>query len=232
MDQSRARLGGELLAQAGVRERPIVAHVRAEDRVVVLGEDLDQPCSSGGVVEPQRLDRRGGPAGVADAAQRDDTRRQASGQLREDALGIGPRPVDLVDEDQGRDVQPLQGAEEERRLGLDTLDRGDDEDGTVEDAEDALDLRDEVGVARRIDEVDGQVAEPERGHGRADRDPALAFELERVGLGGAGVDAADVVDRAGREEQPLGESGLTRVDVGEHAEIERTHGASCLPRRS
>jgi hypothetical protein len=54
---------------------------------------------------------------------------------------------------------------------------------------------------------------------------------ERVGLGGAGVDAADVVDRAGVVEESLGEGGLTGVDVGEDSEIERAHGASCLPRR-
>ena len=58
-----------------------------------------------------------------------------------------------------------------------------------------------------------------------------SLELERVGLGGAGVDAADVVDGAGGEEESLGEGGLTGVDVGEDSETERAHGTSCLPRR-
>ena len=144
---------------------------------------------------------------------------------------VGAGAIDLVDEDQRRDAEPPQRAEEQRRLGLDALDRGDDEDRAVEDAEDALDLGDEVGVAGRVDEVDREVAEGERGDGRLDRDAALALELEGVGLGGAGVDAADAVDRAGVVEESLGEGGLTGVDVGQDSEIERTHGASCLPRR-
>ena len=145
---------------------------------------------------------------------------------------VGTGAVDLVDEDEGRDPQALERPHEQRRLRLDALDRRDDEDRPVEDVEDALDLGDEVRVARRVDEVDGQVAEEERRDGRPDRDPALALEIERVGLGRAGIDAADVIDGAGGVEETFGEGGLTGVDVGENAEIERTHGASCLPRRS
>ena len=128
-------------------------------------------------------------------------------------------------------MEPLQGAEQERRLGLDALDRRDDEDSAVEDAEDAFDLGDEVRVAGRVDQVDREVADQERGDRGADRDAAFALELERVGLGGAGVDAADVVDGACGVEQSLAEGGLTGVDVGEDSEIERAHGTSCLPRR-
>src|SRR5439155_11700289 len=94
-----------------------------------------------------------------------------------------------------------------------------------------LDLRDEVGMAGRVDEVDREVAERERGDRGADRDPALAFELEGVGLGGAGVDRPEAIDRPGGEEESLGEGGLTGVDVSQDAEIERTHGTSCLPRK-
>ena len=128
-------------------------------------------------------------------------------------------------------MEPPERPEEERRLGLDALDRRDDEDRAVEHAEDAFDLGDEVGVAGRVDEVDREVAHEERGDRGPDRDAALALELERVGLGGAGVDAADVIDRAGGEEESFAEGGLTGVDVGEDSEIERAHGASCLPRR-
>src|SRR5205085_420022 len=78
---------------------------------------------------------------------------------------------------------------------------------------------------------DLEIADQERGDRRPDRDPAFPLEVERVGLGGAGVDAADVVDGAGGEEETLGEGGLTGVDVREDAEIERAHGTSCLPRR-
>ena len=128
-------------------------------------------------------------------------------------------------------MEPLEGAEQQRRLRLDALDRRDDEDRAVEDAEDAFDLGDEVGVAGRVDEVDREVADEERGDRGPDRDAAFALEVERVGLGGAGVDAADVVDGAGGVEESLGEGGLTGVDVGEDSEIERAHGASCRARR-
>ena len=114
-----------------------------------------------------------------------------------DTLRVGTGPVDLVDEDQRRDVESLDGTEEQRRLGLDALDRRNDEDRAVEHAQDALDLGDEIGVAGRVDEVDGQIADEERGDGGADRDAAFALEVERVGLGGAGVDAADAIDGAG-----------------------------------
>ena len=157
-----------------------------------------------------------------------DSRRRIAATTR---VRVGPRSIDLVDEQEGRDVEALERAEQERRLRLDAFDRGDDEDRAVQDAEDALDLGDEVGVTGRVDEVDRQVADEERGDRGPDGDAAFALEVERVGLGGAGVDAADVVDRAGGEEEPLGEGGLTGVDVGEDSEIERAHGTSCRARR-
>src|SRR4029077_9661410 len=104
--------------------------------------------------------------------------------------------IDLVDEDQGRDVESLERPEQERRLRLDALDGRDDEDRAIEDAEDTLDLGDEVGMARCVDQIDREVTDEERGDRGPDRDSAFALELERIGLGGAGVDAADVTDGA------------------------------------
>ena len=51
----------------------------------------------------------------------------------------------------------------------------------------------------------------ERDDRGSDRDPALTFERQRVGLRGALVDAPDRVDGAGFVEQALGEGGLTGV---------------------
>ena len=75
------------------------------------------------------------------------------------------------------------------------------------------------------------VVDRERGDRGLDRDAALALEIERVGLGGAFVDAADLVDDACGVEQALGEGGLTGVDVREDAEIQGAHWESCLPCR-
>ncbi len=225
------RLPRELPAHPGGRQRRLVADVRPEDRLVVLGEDLGQRAALGLVVRRERLDGDLAPAGVADGSHRDDTGREPPRHRLDDSLGVGAGPVDLVDEQEGRDAEPAKRAEQQRRLRLDALDRGHDEHRAIEHAEDALDLRDEVGVAGGVDEVDREVAHQERGDRGPDRDAAFALEVERVGLGGAGVDAADAIDGAGGEEEPLGEGGLTGVDVREDAEIERAHGASCLPRR-
>ena len=197
----------------------------------MLGEDLRERGPVIRVVARERHDGRRSLAGVLEPLHRDHPGRQAPHQLPDDASVIGTGTVDLVDEDQGRDAEALERPEQQRRLRLDALDRRDHEDGAVEHAEDAFDLGDEVGVARRVDQVDREVADQERGDRGPDRDAALALELERVGLGGAGVDAADVIDGACGVEEPFAEGGLTGVDVGEDSEIERAHGASCLPRR-
>ena len=225
------RLDGERLAQARVRQAGLVADVRAQDRLVVLGQDLGERHPMFRIGGGQRCDRRRSTARVVDGLHRDDRRRQPPCHDLDDAQRIGAGPVDLVDEDQRRDVESLERPEQERRLRLDALDRGDDEDRAIEHAEDAFDLGDEVRMARRVDQVDRQVAHEERGDSGPDRDAAFALELERVGLGGAGVDAADVIDGACGVEQTLAESGLTGVDVSEDPEIESAHGTSCLPRR-
>ena len=198
----------------------------------MLGEDLRERGAVLRVVRSERHDGRRSLSGLPDAAPSGRSPARAVAPARSmTRVVIGAGAIDLVDEDQRRDAEPLQGAEQERRLRLDALDGGDDEDRAVEHAEDAFDLGDEVGVARRVDQVDREVADEERGDGGPDRDAAFALELERVGLGGAGVDAADVIDGACGVEEPFAEGGLTGVDVGEDSEIERAHGASCLPRR-
>ncbi len=231
MDEALPGLCGELLAEARVRERGLIPDERPQDGLVVLGEALGQRAAMGLVRRREGHERRLAPAGVAGESHRDHARRQPPRHHLDHPIRVGAGPVDLVDEDQGRDVEPAKGAEEERRLGLDTLDRRHDEDRAVEHAEDAFDLGDEVRVTGRVDEVDGEIAHEERGDGGSNGDAAFALEVERVGLGGAGVDAADILDGAGGEEEPLGEGGLTGVDVGENAEIERAHGTSCRARR-
>ena len=58
MDEPAPRLGGELLAQRADRERRLVADERAEDRLVVLGEDLGERHPMGLVVGRERHDGR------------------------------------------------------------------------------------------------------------------------------------------------------------------------------
>ena len=99
------------------------------------------------------------PAAVA---HRQDVGRQPAPDRVEHRVDVGADAVDLVDEEQGRHAEPLQRAHQDPGLRLDPLDGGQDEHGTVEHAEDALDLGDEVGVAGGVDDVDDEVAERER----------------------------------------------------------------------
>jgi hypothetical protein len=98
------------------------------------------------------------------------------------------------------------------------------EDGAVEYAERAFDLGDEIAVSRGVDEVDPAIADGIRGDGRADRDATAALDLAGVGLGVACVDAPELTDDAGVEEQALGQAGLTRVDVRQNANVDGLRG--------
>ena len=71
-------------------------------------------------------------------------------------------------------------------------------------------------------DVDRRVVERERHDRGLDGDAATPFQGQRVGLGGAGVDRARFVDDPGEMQETFGEGGLTGVDVGQDAQIERT----------
>ena len=77
------------------------------------------------------------------------------------------------------------------RVRLNAFHGGHDEHGAIKDAERALDLGDEVTVTGRVDEIDLTVTDRERRDRRADSDPAAAFDVAGVGLGGAGIDASE-----------------------------------------
>ncbi len=150
-----------------------------------------------------------------------DVGRQSAPDRVEDGVDVGSGAVDLVDEQQRRHAEPLQRPHQDPGLRLHPLDGGQHQHGAVEHTEDPLDLGDEVGVPGGVDDVDDEVVERERHDGGLDRDAAAALEREAVGAGGAGVDRARLVDDAGEVQEALGEGGLTGVDVGEDAQVER-----------
>ena len=214
-----ARLGcgfGEELARRTVAP----FDVRREQGVVVLGQDNGLTLAEGVVLGSVRREGRGPRPEPRGGAHRQDVRGQPAADRLQDTLDVGARAVDLVDEQQGRHPEPLQRPHQDPGLGLDPLDRGQQEHGPVEHAEDALDLGDEVGVARGVDDVDRRVVERERHHGGLDRDAAPALQREAVGPGGAGVDRSRLVDDPREVQEALGEGGLTGVDVGEDAQVE------------
>ena len=111
-------------------------------------------------------------------------------------------------------------------LRLHSLDRGDHQDGRVEDGQAALDLGDEVGVTRGVDEIDLNIARGERRHVRAHGDATAALDVHRVGTGGAGIDAAEFGDGASLEQQPFGQAGLARVNMRQDSEVECAQGTT------
>ena len=89
------------------------------------------------------------------------------------------------------------------------------------------------GMAGRVDQVDGEVADRKRRDGGSDRDPALPLERERIGLGRSGIDAAEHVDDAGFVQKPFGESCLTGVYMRQDPKVERAvQQGSYPPNRS
>src|SRR5207253_1141197 len=105
------------------------------------------------------------------------------------------------------------------RLCLNPLLGVENHDAAVQHAQRAFDLRSEIDVAGRVDEVDGAIAPGERNAGAIDGDAAFLLLLVVVGLSGAGVDGAQAVRGGGVIEDVLGGRGLAGVDVGNDAEV-------------
>jgi hypothetical protein len=224
-----ARLGDEGCPDALDRDRGLLVEVGGEQRVVVVGQELGQVGREPRVTGRVGHERGRGGAGGVDRADRHHVGRQPFADAIEHGGGARAPAIDLVDEEQRRHAQALERAHQHARLRLHALDRGDHEHRTVEDAEHALDLRDEIGMPGRVDEIHRDITHGERDDRGLDRDPTAPFELERVGLRVAVVDAADGVDHPGGVQQPLGEARLTGVDVGQDPQVQVLHSASCPP---
>ena len=126
----------------------------------------------------------------------------------------------------------MQNAHEKTGLGLDTLHGRDEKDDAIQYPEHPFHLGDEIGMTRRVDEVDDHVLDRERDHGRLDSDPPLSFQGEGVSLRCTLVDASYGLDNTGGVEKPLGERGLTCVDVGEDPQVECVARQASFPSRS
>ena len=96
-----------------------------------------------------------------------DARSEEIAELLERPLEVRAFPVELVDEDQPREVAAFSDPPRDLCLHLDTLDRRDHDDREVGDREGGFDLVHEVRVARRVDDVDAHVAEVDRCQARA-----------------------------------------------------------------
>jgi hypothetical protein len=231
--QRPPRLSRKSLAKSVVRDTRLVLDVGRQDPSVPLGQHLGQRSPELGIVRARGREVSAACAERAQGSHRDDRRRQPLGDRAHNALIARSGTVDLVDEHQCRNPQPLQRSHQDAGLWLDTLDGRDHEDRTVQHAQDPFHLRDEVRMARRVDQVDVDVLECERRDGRLDRDAALPLEFHRIRLRGAGVDAADLVDDTGPIQQPFGESCLTGVYMRQDPKVQLfLRHASYPPNRS
>ena len=208
----RHHLGHARPVQGG-GEQPVVPRCQHVD-----GRRVRQRDRPGG-----RAGRPGGQHVRHGQQPRTGAGRQAAADPGQHPGRVRPLAVDLVDEDGGGHAQAPQHPPQDHGLRLHSLHRGYDQDGRVQDGQAALDLGDEVGVARGVDEIDLHAA---RGEGRdvgAHGDAAAPLDVHRVGAGRARVDAAELGGGARLEQQPFGQAGLARVNMGQDSEIDGAH---------
>ena len=132
---------------------------------------------------------------------------------------VGAHPVHLVGEGDAGHAVAVGLAPHRLALGLDAVGRVEDRHRAVEHSQAPLHLDGEVHVAGGVDEVQLVAAPVEAGHRRGDGDASLALEVHPVHHRGAVVHLAHPVRAARGEEEPLGERGLSCVDVGHDAEV-------------
>src|SRR5437762_1239934 len=91
----------------------------------------------------------------------------------------------------------------------------------VNHVEDMLDLAAEIGMTRRVDDVDAGALADDRRHLCQDGDAALALELIRIHrpLG----DPLVFAERAGLLQQPVDQRGLAVIDVRDDGDIAKLH---------
>jgi hypothetical protein len=109
-------------------------------------------------------------------------------------LGPGVGPIDLVDDDDRLQAAAQRLADDEFGLRQRSLGGVDQHEDAIDHAEDTLDLAAEIGMTRRVDDIDPHVVPL---HGRAlreDRDAAFALEL--IGIEGALGDLLIGAERA------------------------------------
>ena len=147
------------------------------------------------------------------------------GEEVEDLVDDFVRPrvglVDLVDADDGLEADLQRLADHEFGLRHRAFGRVHEHDRPIHHREDALHLAAEIGMARRVDDVDAHVLPDDRSRLGQYRDAALAFEVVRIHnpLG----DPLVVAEGAGLLEEPVDQSRLTVVDVGDNGDVAELH---------
>jgi len=134
---------------------------------------------------------------------------------------VGAGAVDLVDHHDRRAAEGERLAQHEARLRHRAVEGVHDEEHAVDHAQDTLDLAAEVGVARRVHDVDLGVAPADAGVLGEDGDAPLP--LERVGVHHAFLDHLILTERSGLAEHLVDERGFAVVDVRDDGNITNLH---------
>ena len=145
--------------------------------------------------------------------------------LVDDLLRARVVAVDLVDDEHDRQPRLQRLAEDEARLRQRPLGRVDEQEDAVDHRQAALDLAAEVGVARRVDDVELHVADADGRVLREDRDPLLALEVDRVH--DALVHVLVRAEGAGLPEQGVDERRLAVIDVGDDRDVAEIVAGGC-----
>ena len=135
---------------------------------------------------------------------------------------VGAGAIELVDQCQSRNPVAPHLAIHGDRLGLHPRHPAEHQDRAVEHAQGALHLHGEVHVSRCIDQVDVMATPLGVGRGGGDGDAPLPLQLHVIHGGASAVlplHLVNPVNPIGVEEDPLGEGGLARIDVGADAEV-------------
>jgi hypothetical protein len=141
----------------------------------------------------------------------------------QDFRGAGVGAIDLVDDDD-RPQLALEGfAQDEARLRQRPLGGVHEQEAAIGHLQDALDLAAEIGVARRVDDVDLHAGDGQGDVLGEDGDAALAFEI--VGIEDEPVlSTGEAIQLLGAEESRLAhhhidERGLAMIDVCDDGNI-------------
>ena len=130
-------------------------------------------------------------------------------------------PIDLVDGNDGPQALLERFGDHELGLRQRPLGRIDQHDGPVHHVEDALDLAAEVGVTRRVDDVDAGVVPQDGGTLGQDGDAALALEI--VAVHGLRLHPLILAEGAGLLQQRIDQRRLAVVHVGDDRNIANAH---------
>ena len=137
--------------------------------------------------------------------------------LVQDFLDARVGPIDLVDDDDRRQAPLERLPQHEAGLRQRPFRRVDQQQHAVDHRQRPLDFAAEVGVARRVDDVDQRLVIVDGGVLREDGDAALALEVGVVHrpLGDPLVGAED----AALMQQGIDQRGLAVVDVGDDGDV-------------